>query len=151
MRVTDQGREGTRPFAAQTTAKCLCQKGLVKTKRSPCPCQSVCHVCLLDLRSCFWGCLKLGIEGLDEEVPIKSAGDFNPVETSEGIRTLDLLKWSLRKWQIEIAPIWLIRAFGLNLHAKMPNKKTIHFSKHYTGSKSSTLNYFLGTLKYLLN
>ena len=31
-------------------------------------------------------------EGMDEEVPTKSAGDFNQMETSpEGIRTLDLL------------------------------------------------------------
>ena len=33
-----------------------------------------------------------GTEGLNEEVPTKSAGDFNQMETSpEGIRTLDLL------------------------------------------------------------
>ena len=62
-----------------------------------------------------------------EEAPIKSAGDFNPMEASEGIRTLDLLNGLWVEWQIEIAPIWLIRAFGLNLHARMPNKKTMHF------------------------
>ena len=42
--------------------------------------QSVCHVCLLDLRSLSLGMprtWKDGTEGLREEVPTKSAGDFN--------------------------------------------------------------------------
>ena len=43
---------------------------------------------------------ELGKMGLDEEVPIKSAGDFNPMETSEGIRTLDLRNGSTTDWDL---------------------------------------------------
>ena len=43
----------------------VCVKGLVKTK-SPCFCQSVCHVCLSDLRSCLWG-WRTGWRGSDQK------------------------------------------------------------------------------------
>ena len=74
--------------------------------------------------------LDLELEDWMKRFRSKVQATLIPVETSpEGNRTLGLLKWSLRKWQIEIAPIWLIRAFGLNLHARTPNKKSMHFSK----------------------